>query len=945
MTSSSQVFARTAKGDLESTGSTRLSAGLIKILRLVDGSSSVGELSSLSGISPTLLETTLEILLEDGMVKLSGRKDLGPSPPAPLDRNRHSASKAQSRNPLEPQEQNLSPATDFLGQMMREVQHGLAEGKPDAAAPPAPELPSKVSEPPAVPVVQSDANSASKPAPTPSTETQVKEQEVARRKAEMATKPGAERYAKLKAEAQTKTAARETEFLAAAANAKELAVVKARAEDEAKLRAQAEAKANEAERKRLALEQEARALVATEAKLKTEAQAHHRAEEESRLKAAAQAKAREDEMLRRADEAARLKVDAEARAAADHQARLKAEAAAQAKDEELKRLAAEAEARAREEKAAAEADYQARLKAQEEHQARLDAETNAHAEVMRLKAEAEARAKDEERQRAEEEARIVAQAEVEYQARMRADETARAEAESISEQEARIEHAIQARGKESMAHAAYVQYGLVDLPTEADEIATLSESRSPIPVELPTLEEREPFANQDFEDTPAPIAQHKSEAVQPSGFSPAQRALKSSSWATKIDDISPIRVHRRRAEIPWGKIVAASLLLVLIALGALRLFPQTQLRQEAERTLMESLGVPVSVAAASVELFPTPLVRFENITIGEPAIIRIGAINATPDTGAWLSGTKSFRAAELAALSFTPESYGRIFELLLATRTRLTLPVRQIVIPDMNVPPNGLGLNAVASALELLPEGGLRKVVFTAKNGPMKVELKPQDSHFELTLSAPTWRLPGTDITLESLNAAGQLKYNEFVIANFNGRAYGGRIEGQGALRWGDRWRLNGTFKADGLNIDRFPDVPVVSQGKLDLNGRFDAAADDSVNLQSRLKVGGKFSLQSGKLSGIDMARAIAESPKDVFGGMTPFKTLVGVFQSSAGSHELRNMRLAGGALSASGQAHVSPTKELSGRLSATLIISPRRMQETLYLSGSAANPIIRAEK
>ena len=961
MTSASQVFARTAKGDLESTGSTRLSAGLIKILRLVDGNSSVAELSSLAGISRSLLETTLEILVEDGMVKLSGRKDL-----VPPDRNRQPEAKAQSRNQSEPQDQNLAPANDFLGQMMREVQHGLAARKPDAAAPstPPPKSLTKVSEPPAVPVVQSDPNAASKGAPLKNTEAQSKEQDVAWRKAEMAAKPGAERYAKLKADAQTKTEARETEFLAAAANAEELAVAKAKSEQEATLRAQAEAQAKEAQHKRLALEEEARlkAEAAAQAKdeelrglvLEAEARAQAAADE-ARLKADAEARMREVELRRRADDEARLKAVAEARAAAEHQARLKAEAAAQAKEEELKRLAAEAETRARDEKAALEAEYQARLKAREEHQVRLDAEAKAkaHEEEARLQAEAEARAEDEERQRLaaeaearakeKEAARIVAQAE--HQARMKAAEASRAEAEFIAAEEARIEQAIEARVKGSKANAAYDQYGLPDLPTESDEVAALSESRLNSPIEPPAREAQEPFPSADFEDQPAPIPQRQGEAVQPSGFSPAQRALKSPSWDSKIDAISQVRVRRHGAAIPWGKIVAASLLVVVVALGALRLFPQTQLRQEAERMLTESLGVPVSISAATVELFPAPLVRFENVTIGEPAIIRVGAIKATPDTSAWLNGTKSFRAAQLGAVSFTPESYPRIFELLLAARTRLKLPVRQIVISEMNVPPNGLGLNGVASELELMREGGLRKIFFTAKDSAMTVELIPQDSHFELTLSAPTWRLPGTDVDLESLNAAGQLKNNEFVITNFNGRAYGGRIEGKGTLRWGDRWRMNGTFKADGLNIERFPGAAVVSQGKLDLNGRFEAAADDSVSLHSRLKVGGKFSLQGGKLSGIDMARAIAESPKDVFGGMTPFKTLDGVFQSNAGSLELRDMRLVGGSLSASGQARLSASKELSGRLSATLVISPRRMHETLYLSGSATSPRIRTEK
>lgn len=866
MTSSSQVFARTVKGDLEATGSTRLSAGLVKILRLVDGNFSVAELSSLAGISRSLLETTLEILVEDGMVKLSGRKDLGPP-----DRKRQPEATAQSRNQPEPQDQNLSPATDFLGQMMREVQHGLAAGKPDAGAPstPPPKSPAKVSEPPAVPVVQSDPNAASKEAPPKSTEAQSKEQDVARRKAEMAAKPGAERYAKLKADAQTKTEARETEFLAAAANAKGLAGAKAKSEQEATLRAQAEAQAKEGQRKRLALEEEARALAAA-AEAKARAQA---AADQARLKADAEARMRGEELRRRADEAAHLKVEAEARAAA------------------------EAETRARDEKAALEAEYQARLKAQAEYQARLDAEARVREgearrfaeEDARLKAEAEARAKDEDRkqlaaeaearQRTEEEARIMAQAETEYQVRMKADEAARAEAELIAEEEARIEQAILARGTVSMINAAHNQYGLPDLPVESEEIGGLSESQSSIPIEPATLAEHDPFAHRNFDDTPAPIPQRKHEPVQLSGFSPSQRALKSPNWPPKIDDSSPVRVRRRGVEMPWGKIFAAFLVLAVIALGALRLFPQTQLRQEAERMLTESLGVPVSISAATVELLPAPLVRFVNVTIGEPAIIRVGTINATPDTGAWLNGTKSFRAAHLGVVSFTPESYARIFDLLLAARTRLKLPVHQIVISEMHVPPNGLGLNGVASELGLMPDGRLRKIVFTAKEGTMTVELVPQDSHFELTLSAPTWRLPGTDVDLKSLNVAGQLKNNELVITNFNGRSYRGRIEGKGTLRWGDDWRMNGTFKADGLNIERFPGAAVVSQGKLDLNGRFDAAADDSVSLRSRLKVGGKFSLQGGKLSGIDMARAIAESPNDVFGGVTPFKTLDGVFQ------------------------------------------------------------------
>ncbi len=126
MTSLAQVFARTAKGDLELTGNRRLAAGLINVLSWVDGESSLADLSARSGLSRAVLETALEMLLEDGMVKPGLQKTRASSPsgtsPNPM---RQSTSKPQSRNELKPQDQNLSPATDFLGSMMREVQHNL----------------------------------------------------------------------------------------------------------------------------------------------------------------------------------------------------------------------------------------------------------------------------------------------------------------------------------------------------------------------------------------------------------------------------------------------------------------------------------------------------------------------------------------------------------------------------------------------------------------------------------------------------------------------------------------------------------------------------------------------------------------------------------------------------------------------------------------------------
>lgn len=1033
MTSSTQVFARTAKGDLELTGNKHLSAGLINVLSVVDGESNIAELSARSGLSRAVLETALEILLEEEMVKLGLQKTLAAAPsPASSDQERQSGSKPQSRNDPTSQDENLSPTTDFLGNMMREVQHDLGLDQQGGSVPSAPPAVSgaKGSKSSTTAILEPGKTTLIERAQRKSAEaqvtTQTPEQEAARHQAKMGARVGAERYAKLKADAELKTKARETEFLAAAARTKEMVIAKA----------QAEAEAKEEERKQLALEEEARAqAAAADAKLTAEtearareAAARRRAEEESSLKAAEYAKAKaeaEAEARRRAEEEAGLKAEAEVRA--EHQARLKADAETRAKDNELKRLAVEAESRAQaaaeearrkaeaaacareekarleaETKAQAEAEYQTRLKAEAAYQARLEAEAEAKEEKLKrltLKAEAreqaaaadtllkaEANAKEEELnrlaleakaraqaaaadaktreeeadRRAEEEARSKAHAEAEYQARIIAEEGSRAASELIAREEARVEQAVEARARVRTAELPpdYDQFGLPDLPMAPEEVgarsalhpvespAALREPRRKSPAEFAGPAEQESYPYQDIKDDDVPTPAHKREDERSSGFSPAQRKPKATDSPDKFDALTQVRVRRSRAGIPWGKIVAVSLVLIVVAaLGALHLVSQTQLRQETERILTETLGKPVSVATATIELFPSPLVRFESVKIGEPAMVRISQIKAIPDTRAWLNGTKVFKAAELGSVGFGPESYESIFELLLAARMRPKLPVRRVVIPRMEVAPNGLGLATVAAELEFIPDGGLRKVVFTSKTGQMTVDLDPQESHFELTLSAQSWRLPGTDVDMDSLHAAGQLKKNEFIIADINGRVYGGRIDGKGSLRWSDRWSLNGTFKANGIDIERLPAVPVVSQGTLGLNGRFEAAADDSASLISRLKVGGKFSVQDGKLSGIDIARVLDERPKDVFGGVTPFKTLDGVFQTSTKGHELRDMRLRGGSLSASGHASLSSNKELSGRMAATLNISRRQMQDTLYVSGTAAAPQFRVEK
>jgi hypothetical protein len=217
------------------------------------------------------------------------------------------------------------------------------------------------------------------------------------------------------------------------------------AEEEARLAAEAEATAK-TEEARLAAEEEARLAAEAEAAAKAE-------EEEAGAAAKAEAAAKEARLAAEADAEAIAKAEEEARLAAEaeataktEEARLAAEAEATAKTEEA-RLAAEEEARLAAEAEAIAKSEEARLVAEEE-EARLAAEAEAIAktEVARLAAEAEATPK------AEEEARLAAEADAEAIAKAEVEARLAAEAEA-AEAIAKTEDAILAAEAEAVANA------------------------------------------------------------------------------------------------------------------------------------------------------------------------------------------------------------------------------------------------------------------------------------------------------------------------------------------------------------------------------------------------------------------------------------------------------------------------------------------------------------
>ncbi len=804
-------------------------------------------------------------------------------------------------------------------------------------------------------------------------------------RAEAEAKANAEFEARLRAEAELQAKSAEIERLAAEARSNEAAAESARARAEAETKARVEQEAREKLDREALLraEAEAKAHAELEARLRAEAELQAKAAEIERL--AAQARAREaaaQAAQAQAEEAARLRTEAEAKAQAEEAARrqalearaqaeaerlarVRAQAEAQAREEELKRIAAEAEAKARAAAEAAaksqrdaqlaEAEREARLRAEAEAQARRDelarlageaeeaarqaeqAQARAQAEAQ-LRAEAEKRALEQEnarREAAEEEVRLRLESEerarTERVERLRAQAQARDLAQELARQAAQA-NAIQRAAEQAQAQAAEE----ARLRQEAEAKAQAeTEARQRAEEETRALAEREE-------------AESLHEVEEPTLDSEAGRVIET-SWTPvpPPERFAWLQATKRKfaKDLKWGRVVALSMVaLIAIPLIGLHVFSIEPLRDRAQQALSLRLGEGVSIEQARVSLFPSPLLRLEAISVGDPPIARVQTLAAAPDWRELLQGRVVIGKAELLGVSFEPSAYPSVLRWLASDKGLPGVEIAEVSVPAVAVPPNALGLEAVAGQISLTPEGRVAKVSLRDEKAQASAEAIPGDGGLAVSLALKSPHPMGPDLLgADELTAVGVLKESELKLDKLHARAYGGTLDGSGMLTWGSRWTFTGTVSGDGIDTSQLPQSPLLAKGRLQFQASVESAAELNSQLWSSLRARGKFVVVDGELARLDLTRAMQNAPREIYGGVTPFKQLRGQFQSVRGGYDLRGLELTAGALSARGQVRLSGDSEVSGQLNATLSMGGRRLQDDLELGGTSATPKLRA--
>lgn len=372
----------------------------------------------------------------------------------------------------------------------------------------------------------------------------------------------------------------------------------------------------------------------------------------------------------------------------------------------------------------------------------------------------------------------------------------------------------------------------------------------------------------------------------------------------------------------WAAL-AAVLLLAATVFALHRWVGTDDFRQRVEREASAALGVPVVLGSIAVSVWPLPAVAFEGLTVQSKPPVTLERLEVRPQWQALLQGqlrvsTLIVRKAVLPqqgidaillALQKKPaatavpaakaSAAAKPAEVVPATDDLAWLP-RRTVLDDVT----WVSVKGMSTALEgearLAPDGLPDSASLRLIRGNLQ------------GLSAQLTREP---------RAVGQASTDDQWALRVD--VGGGKIEGKlgmrrGAGKAGRELVLQGKLETRDVEVSALTAPARPLSGLLEASTTLDARAATTQALVEALQTQTSFTVRNATLHGIDLAKAVKTVGLSR-GGQTQLQTLAGHVGTQGRAVQLSNLVASSGALSASGNVAVSPSKALSGQISVNL--------------------------
>ena len=185
-------------------------------------------------------------------------------------------------------------------------------------------------------------------------------------------------------------------------------------------------------------------------------------------------------------------------------------------------------------------------------------------------------------------------------------------------------------------------------------------------------------------------------------------------------------------------------------------------------------------------------------------------------------------------------------------------------------------------------------------------------------------------------------------LSALEAKLYGGKLSGTASINRKDAV-LAAEVVASGIAMQSLVAAltnEVLFTGTLESTTKFAMRLDAFERFPENLQLAANFHLRNGILTKVDLVQA-ASGPgnEDAKGGVTRFDDLTGLLDVNASGYHFRKLKISSGSLNAEGNADISPSLQLSGRLDAEVKGTAGLVSVPMVVSGTLDAPIVRVSK
>ncbi|HET8744834.1 MAG TPA: AsmA family protein [Ramlibacter sp.] len=380
--------------------------------------------------------------------------------------------------------------------------------------------------------------------------------------------------------------------------------------------------------------------------------------------------------------------------------------------------------------------------------------------------------------------------------------------------------------------------------------------------------------------------------------------------------------------LKWAAILFAAFVLLLVGIAvALQNWLRTDdFRQRVEQQATAALGVPLRLGRLSVDLWPLPAVAVDDVQLQTRPALTVGRVELRP-----------------------------VWSGLLEQRLEIaTLVVRKAVLPQA-------GIATLGSAMQKKEKGAAKPPAPPAQDeGPSFVAFPRR-----AVLDEITWiDDKGQTMTVHAeadLGDDGMLERASFEILKGRFAGTHGAIE-----RKGEQWPLRvdigggrimgalrlapgraagtqllqGQFNTEGVEVSALTAPSKVLTGKLQAQTSIRSEFRELGQLGDAMSTQTRFTVRDALVDGIDLQKAV-QTVGLSRGGSTRLDTLAGQVTTHGKSVQLSNLVATSGALSATGNVAIAPSKALSGRVNVDVASTKGAIGVPLVVGGTVDDPSV----